>query len=77
MGLQTTDGQSNDRYNYRTHRSEQLRRRNRRVGLIALLVVIGLVIFTVIYVTFYGGVNVGPRPPLHSSASSAALREIV
>lgn len=76
MGLQPTDGQTNDRYNYRTHRSEELRRSNRRVGLIALLVVIALVIFTVIYVTFFGGVNVGPRPPLHSSAHPAAPQEI-
>jgi hypothetical protein len=47
-------------------RSESLRRRNRKVGLIVALVVVLLVVFTFIYVNWFGGVNKGPMAPLHS-----------
>jgi hypothetical protein len=47
-------------------RSESLRRRNRKVGLIVTLVVLLLVVFTFVYVKWFGGVNKGPMAPLHS-----------
>jgi len=71
MGSHTHNGTAG-RYNYRTSRSEELRRRNRRVGLIVAVVAIVLIIFTFIYVTFFGGVNIGPQKPLHSMLVSAS-----
>jgi len=71
MGPDTTNGHTNGLYNYRLHRSNDLRRSNRRIGLIALFAVILLVIFTVVYVVFFGGANMGPMPPLHSSVVAA------
>ena len=54
-------------YHYRTHRAPELRQRNRRVGVIVGLVALALIIFTIIYVAFFGGANIDPIPPLHSS----------
>jgi|GEM_PF-2873517 len=64
--MEPTNSHTDDSYDYRRHRSRELRRANRRVGLIALLVAVLLVVFTVIYVVFFGGSNIDPRPPLHS-----------
>lgn len=41
-------------------RSDKLRRRNRRVGLIVLLIVLALMGGTVLYVAFLGGANMLP-----------------
>lgn len=69
MGSHIHNGTA-EQYDYRTSRSAELRRRNRRVGLIVAIVAIVLVIFTFIYVTWFGGVNIGPQAPLHSMLGS-------
>lgn len=77
MGPDTTNGHTNGLYNYRVDRSADLRRNNRRTGLIALCVVVLLILFTVLYVIFFGGSNMGPMRPLHSSVATGLVRGIV
>jgi hypothetical protein len=37
------------------------------VGIVVGLVALGLIIFTIVYVVFFGGANIEPRPPLRDS----------
>jgi hypothetical protein len=64
----TSQLQNNSAGPYRqgSGRSPELRRSNRKVGLIVTLVVVCLVIFTFIYVTWFGGTNIGPQAPIRS-----------
>jgi flagellar basal body-associated protein FliL len=56
-----------DPYDYNARRSDELRRRNRLAGIIITIVIVVMVIATVIYVNWYGGTNMAPQAPLHSS----------
>jgi hypothetical protein len=58
-------------YRHGSGRSSELNRSNRKVGLIVVLVAIFLVIFTVIYVTWFGGTNIGPQAPMHSGLAAS------
>lgn len=62
-------------YNYRTDRSQELKRSNRRVGLIVLIVVMILVVGTIIYVAYFGGANSERDEPLRSGFGVAETEE--
>ncbi len=58
-----------DHTNGRSHilgADSELRRSNRRVGLLVAAVAFFLVAFTILYVAFLGGSNVSEGLPLHS-----------
>lgn len=54
-------------------RTEQLRKRNRRVALIALFVALLLLAGSAIYIAFWGGTNKGPMQP-YTSVPTASGR---
>lgn len=62
------------RFGYRSRRTPELIRKNRRVGFIVALVAVVLVVGTILYVMFYGGINSDMRRPLHSSLIVIASR---
>ena len=73
----TTQPQKSVPYRHGSGRSPELTRRNRRVALIVALVAVALVIFTFVYVTWFGGVNVGPQKPMHSELAPGATPAMV
>jgi hypothetical protein len=54
-------------YDYRVDRPEELNQRNRRVGWIVALVAILLMLLSMAYIYWFGGLNKGPMQPHHSS----------
>lgn len=65
-----SQSQVEGRYDYRTARSPELRRRIRRTAIVAAVVVILMVVGAIIYIIYWGGANKGPMKPLHSSVPS-------
>ena len=56
----------------RAVRTPEQRRRNRRVGIIAALVAVLMMVGSAFYIAYFGGVNKGPMKPFHSGVMTAA-----
>ena len=53
---------------------DELRRRNRRVGIIIATIVFVLTLLCALYIRFLGGVNKGPLQPFHSELMTSVNR---
>ncbi len=60
-------GNGRSLHDYRTARTPELKRRIRITGLTIGAVVLVVIAFSVVYVSFWGGVNKGPMEPLRNS----------
>jgi hypothetical protein len=67
MSMQSQNGTAFNGYTPGGGRTPELQRSNRRVGLVVAIIAIFLVIFTFVYVTWFGGSNIEPREPFHSA----------
>jgi hypothetical protein len=62
-------------YDYRVDRPQELNHRNRRVGLIVALVAILLMLLSMAYIYWFGGINKGPMEPHHSSIVTQSVEQ--